>query len=270
MKKCVIFYNEEKAAAVMNYKKIKDFLERENVEILSHYHVNEADFAVVIGGDGTLLRAAKTIIKNEDITVIAVNAGSLGFLTEIKAEEGVEACASYLVGDYHIDSRGLLDIWINGEKRTVLNEVVFSNGGMAKKPVKIGLYSDKGKINCYRGDGVIISTPTGSTAYSLSAGGPIISHYLDAVLITPIAPHNLTTRPIVIDIKRDICVKVEDEKESERESFAIVDGELWKKIDKEDEIKVKYSDKKLKLLLPKNRNYYSVLKEKLKWGDNLC
>ena len=270
MKKCVIFYNEEKAAAVINYKKIKDFLERENVEILSSSHVQEADFAVIIGGDGTLLRAAKTIIKNENIIVIAVNAGSLGFLTEIKAEEGIGACASYLSGDYEIDYRGLLDVWINGEKKNALNEVVFSNGGMARKPVRTGFYSDKGKINCYRGDGVIVSTPTGSTAYSLSAGGPIISHYLDAVLITPIAPHNLTTRPIVIDIKREISVKVEDEAESGRESFVIIDGEFWKKIDREDEIRIKYSDKKLRLLLPKNRNYYSVLKEKLKWGDNLC
>ena len=148
--------------------------------------------------------------------------------------------------------------------------MVFSNGGMARRPVRIGLYSEKGKINCYRGDGVIISTPTGSTAYSLSAGGPIISHYLDAMLITPIAPHNLTTRPIVIDIKREICVKVEDGQETGRESFVIADGDTWKQIGKNDKITVTYSDKKLKLLCPKNRNYYSVLKEKLKWGDNLC
>lgn len=270
VKKCVIFYNEDKNFAVENYKKIKDFLIEKNIKILSHHDIEEADFAVVIGGDGTLLRATQKIIKNENIVVIAVNAGSLGFLTEIKAEEGIDACISYLNGDYEIDYRGLLDVCINDEKKTVLNEVVFSNGGMARKPVKIGFYSDMGKINCYRGDGVIISTPTGSTAYSMSAGGPIISHYLDALLITPIAPHNLTTRPIVIDVKRKISVKVEEEAESDRESFVIADGEYWKKIARDDKISVKYSDKKLKLFLPKNRNYYSVLKEKLKWGDNLC
>lgn len=270
MKKCVIFYNEEKSNAVIYYNKIKNFLLRENVTVLSYCDIKKADFAVVIGGDGTLLRATQRILENENIVVIAVNAGSLGFLTEVKGEEGIDACKSYLLGDYELDSRGLLDIWVNGEKRTVLNEAVFSNGGMAKRPVKIGLYSDKGKINSYRGDGVIISTPTGSTAYSLSAGGPIISHYLDAVLITPIAPHNLTTRPIVIDVKREIHVKVEDDLGNDRESFVIADGYSWKKITKEDDIRVKYSDKKLKLLCPKNRNYYSVLKEKLKWGDNLC
>lgn len=270
MKKCVIFYNKGKSIAVTYFEKIKNFLEEEGVEILSHCDIEKADFAVVIGGDGTLLRATQQIIKNENIIVIAVNAGSLGFLTEVKIDEGIDACRLYLEGKYEIDKRGLLDIWINGEKRTVLNEVVFSNGGMARKPVRIGMYSDKGKINCYRGDGVIISTPTGSTAYSLSAGGPIISHFLDAMLITPIAPHNLTTRPIVIDIKREICVRVEDELGSDRESFVIADGESWKKITEKDKIRVVYSDKKLKLLCPKNRNYYSVLKEKLKWGDNLC
>lgn len=270
MKKCVIFYNDEKAIAVINYKKIKDFLESEGVCVLSAENIEEADFAVVIGGDGTLLRATHKIIKNKNIVVIAVNAGSLGFLTEIKIDEGVEACKMYLSGDYEVEHRGLLDVWINDEKRIALNEVVFSNGGMARKPVKIGLYSDKGKINCYRGDGVIVSTPTGSTAYSLSAGGPIISHYIDAVLITPIAPHNLTTRPIVIDIKRDIRVIVEEEADSDRESYVIIDGESWTRIDREDKIRVKYSEQKLKLLLPANRNYYSVLKEKLKWGDNLC
>lgn len=274
MKKCVIFYNEDKSSAVICYNKIKNFLKNENksenVEIISKDFIEEADFTIVIGGDGTLLRATQKIIKNENIIVIAINAGSLGFLTEIKTDEGITACKSYLSGNYKIDSRGLLDIWVNGEKRSVLNEAVFSNGGMARRPVKIGLYSDKGKINSYRGDGVIISTPTGSTAYSLSAGGPIISHYLDAMLITPIAPHNLTTRPIVIDIKREIFVKVEDDIESNRESYIIIDGESWKKINKNDIIKVKYSDKKLKLLCPENRNYYSVLKEKLKWGDNLC
>ena len=270
MKKCVIFYNEEKPIAVENYKKVKDFLKRENTEILSVSDVEKADFAVVIGGDGTLLRATQKIMKNENIVVIAINAGSLGFLTEIKAEEAVSACKMFLLGDYEIDYRGLLDICVNGEEKIALNEIVFSNGGMARKPVRIGLYSEKGKINCYRGDGVIISTPTGSTAYSLSAGGPIISHYLDAILITPIAPHNLTTRPIVIDVKRKIYAKVEEEPDSDRESYVIVDGESWRQIGREDKITVKYSDKKLKLLLPKNRNYYSVLKEKLKWGDNLC
>ncbi len=270
MKKCVIFYNEEKSSAVICFNKVKKFLTEENVEILSENCIEKADFAVIIGGDGTLLRAAQKIIKNENIIIIAVNAGSLGFLTEVKADEAVDTCKLYLSGKYNIDSRGLLDIWVNGEKRSVLNEAVFSNGGMARRPVKIGLYSDKGKINSYRGDGVIISTPTGSTAYSLSAGGPIISHYLDAVLITPIAPHNLTTRPIVIDIKREIYVKVEDDPESKRESYIIADGDSWKKITRDDDIKVRYSDKKLKLLCPENRNYYSVLKEKLKWGDNLC
>ena len=270
MKKCTIFYNEDKANAVSYYKKIKEFLEKEGVKILLKNEIEDADFAIVIGGDGTLLRATQTIIKNKDIVVIAVNAGTLGFLTEINPEESIEICKSYLNGDYNIDERGLLDIIIDGEKKSALNEVVFSNGGMAKKPVKIGAYACERKINCYKGDGVIISTPTGSTAYSLSAGGPIISPYLDAILITPIAPHNLTTRPIVVDTKFPINIKVEDELGSDRKSVVIVDGEFWTEITRKNNIQVVYSDIRLKLLSPKERNYYSVLKQKLKWGENLC
>ncbi|MFR4520120.1 MAG: NAD(+)/NADH kinase, partial [Fusobacterium sp.] len=104
MKKCVIFYNEEKKSAVLYYNQIKDFLEEEGVLILSSCDIKKADFAVVIGGDGTLLRASQKIIPNENIVVIAVNAGSLGFLTEVKGEEGVEACKNYLSGNYEIDS----------------------------------------------------------------------------------------------------------------------------------------------------------------------
>lgn len=270
MKKCVIFYNEDKINATAYNKKIKEFLLKEGVELLSKQEIEKADFAVVIGGDGTLLRATQTIIKNKDIIVIAVNAGTLGFLTEIKVEEFFDACKSYLNGEYEFDERGLLEVWINNQKGYALNEVVFSNGGMAKKPVKIGVYTHRGKVNCYKGDGVIVSTPTGSTAYSLSAGGPIVSPYIDAILITPIAPHNLTTRPIVVGTEYPLKIKVEEEVGSDKRSLVISDGEFIQKISQKDEIYVKYSEIKLRLLCSKDRNYYSVLKEKLKWGENLC
>lgn len=269
-KKCIIYYNKDKKNAVFYYEKIKSFLDEEKIEILSNFEVEKADFAIVIGGDGTLLQATQTIIKNKNIVVIAINAGTLGFLTEIKPEESIEACKSYLNNEYKIDERGLIDITINEEKKSALNEIVFSNGGMAKKPVKISIHTDRGRINCYKGDGVIVSTPTGSTAYSLSAGGPIISPYIDAILITPIAPHNLTTRPIVIDPKLPLTIDVEEEIDSDKKSIVVIDGIFWEEITKRDKITIQYSDIRLKLLSPKKRNYYSVLKQKLKWGENLC
>lgn len=267
MKKCVIFYNENKTKAIEIYERIVKFLNSKKITVLSKENIKEADFAIVIGGDGTLLRASKEIIKKENLLTIAINAGSLGFLTEIKEEEAIKICEDYLNDEFLIDKRGILKLEINGEEFYALNEVVISNGGMGKKLISLDLNCEMGNINTYRGDGVIISTPTGSTAYSLSAGGPIISHYLDAILITPIAPHNLSNRPIVIDSKRIVEIDI---KEKEIENYIIVDGDSIKKVSPTDKIIIKYSDKKLNLLLPKERNYYSILKEKLKWGENLC
>lgn len=265
-KKCVIFYNKDKRKAIEAYKQITNFFKKNKVLILSSEKILEADFAIVIGGDGTLLRAAKEIIKKNLVT-IAINAGSLGFLTETKLEEAIDACQSFLNGNYKVEKRGILEIKINSEKFYALNEVVFSNGGMGKRLTSLDLFCDIDEINRYKGDGVIIATPTGSTAYSLSAGGPILSHYLEAILITPIAPHNLSSRPIVIDSKRKI--RVEHVKGYDR-CFIIVDGEMIRQIEEDDEIEIEYSEKTLNLFVHENRNYYSVLKEKLRWGDNLC
>ncbi|MDP0489205.1 MAG: NAD(+)/NADH kinase [Fusobacterium sp. JB021] len=266
-KKCVIFYNKEKIKAIEMYHKIIDFFQKNKVLILSPDDILEADFAIVIGGDGTLLRASKQIILKKNLITIAINAGNLGFLTETKLDEGLDACKNFLEGKYKIEKRGILEITINSEKFYALNEVVFSNGGMGKRLTSLDLFCDIDRINRYKGDGVIIATPTGSTAYSLSAGGPILSHYLQAILITPIAPHNLTSRPIVIDSKRQ--VRVEHVKGYDR-CFIIVDGEMVRQIEEDDKIEIKYSEKTLNLFSYENRNYYSVLKEKLRWGDNLC
>ena len=265
--KCVIFYNSTKAKAVEIYTDLKNFLKEKKISLLPKEKITEATFAIVIGGDGTLLRASKEIIKNESIPVIAINAGRLGFLTEIKEIEAREICESYLKGDYKIYSRGLLDAKINNETYNILNEVVITTGPLDKKLVSVDIFSDSGKINTYTGDGVIIATPTGSTGYSLSAGGPIVSYYLDAIIITPIAPHNLSTRPIVLSSEEVLYAKVNYNDVS---NFLIIDGDFIKKLNVNDKITISYSDKKLNLVLPKERNYYSILKEKLKWGDNLC
>lgn len=266
-KKCVIFYNKEKIKAKEIYYKIINFFKQNKILILPVEKVLEADFAIVIGGDGTLLQASKEIIRKKNLVTIAINAGSLGFLSETKIEEALDACKIFLTGNYKVEKRGILEIKINSEKFYALNEVVFSNGGMGKRLTSLELFCDIGKINTYKGDGIIIATPTGSTAYSLSAGGPILSHYLEAMLITPIAPHNLTSRPIVIDSKR--IIKIKHVKGFDR-CFIIIDGKMIRQFEENDDIEIKYSEKTLNLFVHEGRNYYSVLKEKLKWGDNLC
>lgn len=268
MKKVCIIYNEQKVKALSFYEETRQFFIDRKIEIVPLERVEEACFAITIGGDGTLLRAAKKIMKNKEIFVVAVNMGSLGFLTEIKASEAFETYKQVLEGRYKLEERKLLEINIKGGRYHALNELVFSKGGKMSKLIKVSMYSkEQGYINTYRADGVIVATPTGSTAYSLSAGGPLIKPGLNAMVITPIAPHNLSTRPIVIDGNEELEVEAVD---VEMDTGVTIDGEKCIKLTKGERVGIRYSDKVLKLVVPSNRNYYGVLREKLKWGDEIC
>ncbi len=267
MRKCCIFYNEEKQLAKDFYTKVYAYLIEKNIEIISKEKINQASFAIVIGGDGTLLRASKEIIKNETIHVIAVNAGSLGFLTEIKISNAISVITRYLTGEFRTRSREFLEVKIRDKTYDVLNEVVISKGGVMTKLLRVGIYSNNEYMNTYRADGVILCTPTGSTAYSLAAGGPIVAPSLRGIIITPIAPHNLTARPVIIDGNEELIVKIEDK---DRVGYAVLDGETCAKINYDDMVYIKFSGKKLNLVLPEDLSYYAMLRETLKWGDNLC
>ncbi|MGL4254412.1 MAG: NAD(+)/NADH kinase [Fusobacteriaceae bacterium] len=267
MKRCCIIHNTEKEIAIDFFQKVKGFLKEREVEILEIDELELLDFAVIIGGDGTLLRAAKILVKNPKIDIIAINAGSLGFLTEISIEDGLNAIGRYLKGDYQVKSRRLLEIGLKDKVYDALNEVVISKGGVMTKLLRIGVYSDGEYMNTYRADGLIISTPTGSTAYSMAAGGPIVTPGLKALVLTPIAAHNLTARPVVINGDEVLTIKIEDE---DRIGYAVIDGETCAKIHFDDVVTVAYTGKKIKLVLPKELNYYGILRETLKWGDKLC
>jgi len=261
-KKVCIIYNTSKKDAIKFYEESKEFFENYDIDIQSE--VEGSDFVVVIGGDGTLLQASKNI-ANHNKFVIAVNMGSLGFLTDIRKTEAFQVYKDVLMGNYKLEERHMLEVEVRGEIHTGLNEVVMSKGGILQKLIRIRA-SGEHYINTYRADGLIVATPTGSTGYSLSAGGPIIRSNLDILLITPIAPHNLSTRPIIIDGKEEVTLRLEEE----GSAFITIDGDDAIEISKEDYIKIRYSEKKLRLVLPKSRNYYSVLREKLKWGDKIC
>ncbi len=267
MKKVCIIYNSEKEIAKEIYgESIKYFFEK-NIEVVVGERSGEADFAVVIGGDGTLLRSFKHFIFKPEIYVIAINAGSLGFLTEIKKEKVFEEYNNFLSGTFKYEKRHILEIRINQKKYYALNEVVISKCGITSKVLRVRFSSDGEYMCTYKGDGVIISTPTGSTAYSMSAGGPIVKSSMKAMIITPLAPHNLNTRPIVISGEEKLKIQIED---VDRTGQIVVDGQVSTKVSSESVIDIKYSTVTLKLVIPRDRNYYSVLREKLKWGDNLC
>lgn len=266
MKNVVIIYNKCKEAAVEFFKESQAFLENKNINILNIDKIEAADFVVVIGGDGTLLNASKYLIGSI-IPVIAINLGSLGFLTEIKKEEAFETFENVISKNFKCTERKFMEVTIDNKKLYCLNDVVLSKGGVNARMATINLYADNIYVSTYRADGIIVATPTGSTAYSLSAGGPIIMPNLKAMAITPIAPHTLSARPIIMDGSKVITF---ESVEKERELQLMIDGQKNFNLTNIKNVKLTMSNLGFYLVKPKNRDYYSVLREKLKWGDKLC
>ena len=267
MIKLSIIYNTEKEDAIKIYKELSEYLKsKREFEILENKNLSQTEYLVVIGGDGTLLRAFKKI-KNRKVRIIAINSGSLGYLTEIRKDAYIEIFENILKSKVSIEERYFFTVKIGKKKYNALNEVFLTKDNIKRNIVSSEIYVDDKFLGKFKGDGVIISTPTGSTAYSLSAGGPIVTPELKLFLITPIAPHNLNTRPIILSGNVKIILTLAGPSE-----FGIVnvDGHTHNKINLEDKVEISYSEESLKIVLPDERNYYNVLREKLKWGENLC
>ncbi|HHV80153.1 TPA: NAD(+)/NADH kinase [bacterium] len=228
------------------------------------------DIGIVIGGDGTLLRASKILVPL-GVPVLGIRVGGLGFLFDVEPDEYKDAIDKLLNKDYRIESRGTLDITVEKSgitkgKFLALNDAVVNKGTFARM-LEITLYVNKNLVARYPADGIIVSTPTGSTAYSLSAGGPIVSPDLNCVLVTPICPHSLFLRPILLN-PRDMIEIVVGEKHEE--VMLTVDGQLGVHLDTEDRIKVSFSNSQWKLIrLSKSPDFFSTLREKLHWGERV-
>jgi NAD+ kinase len=227
---------------------------------------DKADLIVVLGGDGTMISTARLTDKR-DVLVLGINYGSLGYLTEFRIEELYETLDSILDGNYQVDHRVMLDAeqWRNGEKINfgrVLNDVVINKAALARI-IEIEVELNEFHVNSFRADGLIVSTPTGSTAYNLSAGGPIVYPSMNAVILTPICPFSLTNRPIVIPDNSEICLKLLRHNEG---VVLTLDGQIGHAMKSEDVIKIRKSETSFNLVQPTNRNYFDVLRNKLKWG----
>lgn len=264
-KKVYFYYNETKEVAVELYERSLTFFATRGVEVLSKDREAEADFYVVIGGDGTLLRSFKNFARMY-IPVIAINAGHLGFLTEIKKEDTFEEYENFLRGDYRCQERYFLEVRIGEKKYRALNEVAITRENRVQNMIQLEVFAEDIFVNRYKGDGLIVATPTGSTAYSLSAGGPIVGAPLKLYVLTPIAPHNLNMRPIVMDGNAILTLSLI----KEEKAFCIIDGNNIKVLDGKDRVEIVYAKEPLHLVVPKRRDYYSIVREKLKWGENLC
>lgn len=266
MKKVSIIFNTDKLGAKQFYEKSVQYFTKKGIKVLELGKLCEADFVIVIGGDGTLLRGSQKLIDFNK-PIIAVNKGSLGFLTEIKEEEAFIMYDRVLNGEFEVEKRGFLEINFKGKVYYALNDAVISKNSVEVKLIKVDVFMDSDYVNTYRADGLIVATPTGSTAYSLSAGGPIMMPEIDSMILTPIAPHTLSMRPIVMSGNRKLQFKLS---EDGRASSLMIDGQNRLKIEKNDSVEITMSKKFLNLVKPDSRNFYTVLREKLNWGDRLC
>lgn len=226
----------------------------------------DADLIVVLGGDGTMISTAR-LIGSGDVLVLGINYGSLGYLTDFRIEEMFPAIEAIIAGDYEIDSRVMLEAeLLRGDERKaagrVLNDVVINKAALARI-IEIDVHLNELFVNSFRADGLIVATPTGSTAYNLSAGGPIIYPSMNAVVMTPICPFTLTNRPIVIPDAAVVELMLKEENEG---VFLTFDGQTGHRMKAGDRVVIRKSEAAFNLVQPSHRNYFDVLRDKLKWG----
>lgn len=224
------------------------------------------DFALVLGGDGTLLSAARAV-AHEGVPILAVNLGSLGFLTEIPLNELYVALEAVDLGQCPIELRSVLGCQlVRGgvciSRNFALNDVVVNKSAISRL-VEFDLYIDGNFVFQYKADGVIIATPTGSTAYSLAAGGPVLMPSVEAFVVTPVCPHSLTHRPLVVTEKSQIELRVET---GEEQAFLSIDGQVGVPVEQGDRVLCQRANHKVKLLRVR-RTFFDVLRSKLKWGQ---
>jgi NAD+ kinase len=254
-------------------KKFKVFLEKEMAQTIKKKGFTreemrtKVDFIIVFGGDGTLLSAAR-LVGERDIPLLGVNLGGLGFITEIAWDEIHKGILEKIVsGKCRYEERIMLSAHVHRKKRkiekhTALNDIVINKSALARM-VELDVYVNKKYATAFRADGLIISTPTGSTAHSLSAGGPILYPTLESFVMTPICPHSLTNRSIVLpdEFILDVTIK------SGKDIYLTLDGQVGFPLKIKDTVRIKKAGFKTKILTLYDRDYFQILRKKLKWGE---
>ncbi|MGB1298763.1 MAG: NAD(+) kinase [Psychrobium sp.] len=228
----------------------------------------QCDLAIVVGGDGNMLGAAR-VLARYDISVVGVNRGNLGFLTDIDPDNTDMPLSEILNGDFVTEKRFLLEMKVlrHGQLKScnsAMNEVVLHAAKVANM-IEFELYIDDLFVYHQRSDGLITSTPTGSTAYSLSGGGPILTPNMDAISLVPMFPHTLSSRPIVIDGNSNISLRIPN---YSSDSIQVsCDGQVSIEVQPGDEVKISKCQYHLRLIHPKDYSYYEVLRSKLNWSE---
>ena len=227
----------------------------------------KADLIISLGGDGTLLNIAP-LVERPEVPILGVNLGALGFITEVAVDELESVLSKTLSGDYEVEKRMTLEVRVLGKngrphKFRVLNDVVIAKGARSRI-IDLETYIGKDFLCTYRADGLIVSTPTGSTAYSLAAAGPILEPTLGAIVLAPICPHTLTHRPIVVPSNAVIRVTLRSFGDT---VILIPDGQQGMRLNNGDRVEARDYGLPVSLIKLPSRSYYEILREKLKWGE---
>lgn len=281
IKHLLIVYRTESEASQKVALELTTFLKEQSLTVFSHpkqaiakgikrattSDLDKCDLVVVLGGDGTYLEAVR-ILKGRSIPILGVNMGSLGFLTQVKLEELYDTVKYTLDGKMEMRPRTLLSLSVQRKGKTLkqmtaLNDIVVERGPWSHL-LHLGLFDDKQVICEIKADGVIAASPTGSTAYNLAAGGPILHPEVDALVVTPICPHALTNRPIVFPAQMDLIIRLLTPK---KQAILTVDGQHGLEIEYGDEIVIRKSRHLHYVLRRPTHNYFNLLKEKLKFGE---
>jgi len=262
---------EEKDIKIIVDSRIADDLPIDSIVSAELVEIGElCDLAIVVGGDGYMLGAAR-VLARFDIAVVGVNRGNLGFLTDLDPDNFEQPLSEVLAGHYQVEKRFLLDaqVYSHGHlksRNTAVNEAVLHPDKIAHM-IEFEVYVNDNFMLNQRADGLIISTPTGSTAYSLSGGGPILTPNLDAISLLPMFPHTLNSRPIVIDAAS--CVRLKISESNTAEMQISCDSHVNLSVLPGDEVFLRKTKHQLKLVHPQNYNYFHVLQNKLGWGNKL-
>ncbi len=255
---------------LLNARQVRTIAIGEEAEALGLTPTEKDDFCqmaqvvLVIGGDGTMLRAARTVYGSE-IAILGINQGYLGFLTEIEVEQLAESLEQLLQGAYTVERRMMLtaQVYRNGvciADVSALNDLVVTKGALSRI-IKMELYLEDNLVEKYHGDGLIFSTPTGSTGYSLSANGPIVYPNMDLCIVTPICPHSLIARPLIFSPEHTLTLRLDA---NNAPAMLTVDGQNGVELKQGDWIQISKAEHDTYLLVLEKRNFFAVLREKLK------